>query len=171
MIKAGRLTFNIIRSLPDNRIEERWVHGVVLGILEAMVGNIQYEHEVSEGRIDMRHGGMNPDVIEFVLVRRQGIQWYASQNKTELQKLTRTSRHFAKRRYLLILDPFGPSIPRERMEEDYRSYRETNDEPRGYFGDESVRVVYVHPTLDYHFLWTPPRLTRARTQRRQQLGR
>lgn len=169
MIDVGRMAFNVIRSLPDNRIEERWVQGVLLGIMEAKVGDMQYEHEVADGRIDFRHGGPNPDVIEYVLVRRDSNQWRPSQNHKELQKLTRTSKNVAKRRYLLILDPFRGSISQERLQGEYEDYRQTNNRPRGYFGNESVRVVYVHPTLDYHFLWRPPILARA-SARRQELG-
>ncbi len=167
--KAGHLTFNIIKTLPDRRIKERWIHGVVLGILEAKVGNMQYEHIVDDGRIDIRHGSSNPDVIEFVLVKGEhGNQWQASQNKTELRKLSRTSDRYAKRRILFILHPFGPATSEERMNENYSEYREGNRERRGYFGENSVRVVYVHPRSEYNFKWTPPRVSRM--QARQRLG-
>jgi hypothetical protein len=164
IVEAGHLTFNIIRTLPDARVNERWVHGVVLGILEAKVGDMQYEHEVDDGRIDMRHGSSNPDVMEFVLVRN-GNEWHASQNKSELRKLSRTSGRYARRRILFILHPFGSSIPVEQMKENYRNYAK-NVQAR--FGEESVRVVYVHPRSDYNFIWAPPILVRPRS--RQRLG-
>src|ERR1039457_7212382 len=98
--QTARLTFNIIRTLPDRRINERWIHGIVLGILEAKVGSMQYEHEVAGGRIDIRHGTNNPDVVELVLIKA-GNEWHAGQNKTELRKLSKTPYAQGRRRYLL----------------------------------------------------------------------
>lgn len=168
--QAANLTFNIIKTLPNNRIDdERWLHGVVLGILEAKVGDIQYEHPVENGRIDIRHGSSNPDVVELVLVKAGGSGWHAGQNKTELRKLSKTTKVQARRRMLLIIHAFGDSIPFEQMKRNYDNYTTSNGERSGYFGSNSIRVVYVHPRTDYNFIWKPPRIERRRASR-QRLG-
>lgn len=149
LVKAGRLTFNVMKTLTWRRMGERWIHGVVLGILEVKVGDMQYEYPVSRGRIDMRHGSSNPGAIELVVVTK-GSEWHASQNKTELDKLTRVPNSH-RRRVLLILHPYGDPVPKERMRDNYSNWTAG----QGRFQRHTVTVQYVHPKLDYNFRWYP----------------
>ena len=162
LTEAGRLTFNIIRTLTTNRAyDERWLHGVVLGILEAKVGDMQYEFPIVGGRIDMRHGTSNPDVVELVVVRR-GNEWHASQNLSELQKLCSVPYSRARRRILLILDPFGEPVPEQQMRQNY-----ANNAMRGIFERRTVTIIYVNPRAEYTFRWTPQRARRTATTRQR----
>ena len=83
--------------------------------MERDVGNMQSEYRVSDGRIDFRHGGNNPDCVELV-VRRHGNEHYGGQNHSELWKLCRIPFERARKRILLILDASGlPPDPQKEL--------------------------------------------------------
>jgi hypothetical protein len=107
---------------------------------------------VGGGRIDFRHGGNNPDVIELVVVNH-GNEHSPSQNLSELRKLCRVPYSQARRRILLILDTLENPVPKEWLRENYGGY----NAGRGRFSRNTVTVVYVHPEDSYSFRWTPYR--------------
>src|SRR5208283_4714095 len=99
---------NLTNSFTWKKTQERWLHGVVLGLLEQAIGGMEIEYPVvdSKKRIDFRHGGNNPDVIEMA-VNIYGNELYGSSNISELTKLCRIPYSKARRRTLLLLDPIG----------------------------------------------------------------
>jgi hypothetical protein len=155
--ETGRKALHLTKSLSENKTKESWLHGVVLGLLEASIGNMQSEFQVKvpsattkkPKRIDFRHGSNNPDVIELV-VNARGHEFYGSQNKSELQKLCRIPYSKARRRILLVLDPSR----REPMHKNTlrMSYLGVGT-GRGKFERHTVTIVYVHPKKDYSFKW------------------
>jgi len=156
--KSGKMAVNLTKNLSWKKTGERWLHGVVLGLLEASVGNMRSEYPVEEsGRvtkpkcIDLRHGGNNPDVIELV-VRVHGGELYGSQNRSELLKLCKIPYEKARHRMLLLLDPSGrPPIPKNILRKSYLNL----GGGRGRFPREQVTIVYIHPKAEYAFRWKP----------------
>jgi hypothetical protein len=112
---------------------------------------MQSEYKVPNGRIDFRHGGNNPDLIELV-VRRHGNEQYPNMNVGELAKLCRVPFSKARKRILLILDPSGAKpIQKWRLKEIYRR----RNAGRGRFSRNTIRVMYFHPNEEYQFYWSP----------------
>jgi hypothetical protein len=106
---------------------------------------------VGQKRIDLRHGGNNPDCIELV-VRHHGNEHYGTQNRSELSKLSRVSYQRARKRILLILDASGMGpTPRDDLADSYRSIKMG----AGNFQRNAVTVMYVHPQKEYNFRWNP----------------
>lgn len=151
--KASRATIELAAGLSEKKRGERWLHGVLLGYLESSVGKMHSEYRVDRGRIDYRHGGNNPSVVELV-VRRHGVEYAPSANKTELAKLCRIPNQQARTRYLLILDLSESTPLRKHVVQ--AAYRRHNS-GRGRFHRECVRVMYVHPDArhDFDFSWDP----------------
>jgi len=159
LMHAGRAALNLTYTLTQKKTRERWLHGVVLGLLEGLVGNMQNEFAVEDSNrvkkkpkcIDFRHGSSNPDVIELV-VRMRGGELYGSQNKSELLKLCKIPDTQARRRILLLLDPSGlDPIAKHDLKRTY-SYIGTGS---GNFPRKTVTIVYIHPDLEYLFRWRP----------------
>ncbi len=151
LTKDGRMALRLTETLTEQQIKEDWLHGVVLGLLEAKVGNMQSEYSVDGGRIDFRHGGNNPDAIELV-VRFHGNEHYRNMNESELQKLCRIPWARARKCILFILDPSGlAATPKENLRRSYYS----KGAGRGRFYRREVTVMYVHPEERYNFRWDP----------------
>jgi hypothetical protein len=155
LIRAGQALTEIGEKLTGKKSQERWLHGVLLGYLEAKYGRMSsewgVEHGSWSGRIDLRRGGPNPDLIEFV-VRWHGVEEGPDQNSSELRKLCRVPWEQARHRYLLIVDlAGGPPLSRERLKKRYDRWHAGP----GRFERQSIRVVYVHPKIAYHFPWNP----------------
>src|ERR1700730_5085902 len=93
--------------------------GVLFGFLKGKFGHMTRQHRVMSGRIDFRYGTSNPVVIELA-VRGRGearAKLLASQNRSELSKLTRVRPTTAKKRVLLLLDRSTNAIPKEELKE------------------------------------------------------
>jgi hypothetical protein len=135
---------------------EMRVDGLVYGVLHTKFG-VSRQHRVRRAagkkpeRIDFKQGGTNPVVIEFaVRTQRHLNEAYGSQNQDELKKLAKQTK--MKARYLLLLDLSGHKpVPESRLQPTYDKI----NAGRGKFPRASVRVIYVHPDLGYHFLWRP----------------
>ena len=153
LFRAGDATVHIALQVGEVKQKERWLHGVLLGYLQAKVGKMRSEWRVSPGRINLRHGGTNPSVIELV-VRFHGVEEAPAANRTELAKLCRVKRGQARTRFLLILDVSGGRPVRKEMLQ--RSYGKYNGGP-GKFERKPVRVLYVHPDArhNFDFAWSP----------------
>jgi hypothetical protein len=149
--QAGRYALGLTRSLTWGRAREGWLHGVVLGLLEGSVGNMESEYRVPNGRIDFRHGGNNPDCIELV-VRHHGNEHYGTQNRSELRKLSRVSYQRARKRILMILDASGMSPT---LKEDLADTYKAISMGAGRFPRNPVSIIYVHPRTEYTFRWNP----------------
>ncbi len=149
--RAARYALQLSKTLTWDKTREGWLHGVILGLLEREVGNMQSEYSVRDGRIDFRHGGNNPDCVELV-VRRHGNEHYGGQNESELWKLCRIPFEKARKRILLILDAseLAPT-PKENLAESYKSV----SGGAGRFSRNEVTVLYVHPEIEYAFRWNP----------------
>jgi hypothetical protein len=76
---------------------------------------------------------------------------YGSQNRSELRKLCRVTRSQARLRALLLLDLARKPLSKVSLK---RTYDPLHAGP-GRFKRSSVRVIYVHRTSTYHFLWSP----------------
>jgi len=149
--KSARNALRLAESISWRKTREGWLHGVVLGSLEAYVGNMQSEYNVSRGRIDFRHKTTNPVLIELV-VPRHGNEQCPSMNTGELAKLCRVPYTKGKKRILLILDVARRKpIPREKLKE---AYARTNA-GRGRFSRNVVTVMYFHRDEEYQFRWKP----------------
>lgn len=122
--------------------------------MHTTVGRMRAEFSVPHGRIDFRHGGNNPAVVESV-VRKHGVEDAPSTSSTELSKPCRVRHAQAQMRYLPILDTSGYAAPlkKETMERSYARYHGGRDR----FERQPVRVMYVHldPSNDFNFSWNP----------------
>jgi len=96
--QTERYALRLTEFLTWGKTREGWLHGVILGLLEGSVGNMESEYHVGQKRIDFRHGGNNPDCVELV-VRHHGNEHYGTQNKSELKKLSRVSYQRARKRF------------------------------------------------------------------------
>ena len=158
-----KATQNIIRLLQDyagsgEYRREMLLDPVIYGYFEAAFGRMSRQHHVRlhsrprPQRIDFRHGGSNPVVFEFaVRPPGGGGHLYGSQNTSELRKLTRVLTSQARLRVLLLVDLLQHPISRENLK---RTYDAVNA-GRGRFQRHSVRVIYVHASEEYDFLWRP----------------
>jgi len=151
--EVGRKAVRLANTLSWKKTKERWLHGVVLGLLEASIGDMQSEFlfDSSIKRIDFRHGSSNPDVIELV-VRVNGGELYGSQNISELKKLCKIPYSRARRRILLLLDASYLSSIRKR---DLKRTYSNLTAGKGRFTRNQVTVMYIHPETEYSFRWSP----------------
>ncbi len=124
---------------------------VFYGFTKGRYRTIARQHPVQAGRIDFRYGTTNPAVIELVLRNPKDAQGklFASQNLSELQKLSHVATNTAKYRFLLLLDRAPQAIDSEHLR---RLYERVTVGARR-FGHHSVRVMYVHLSGSYHFGW------------------
>lgn len=144
------------RSTEPHR--EMRLDGLVFGYFQGVFGQITRQHQwavkrgVRPQRIDYRQGGSRPVLIEFAARTPGRNEIYGSQNRDELRKLCRQYQTKVSARYLLLLDTSGRDpIERDALEPTYNSIHAG----RGRFARVSARMVYVHPDLQYHFLWRP----------------
>lgn len=147
----GKAALRLSKVITDRKRKETYMHGIMLGLLEATVGKMMSQYRTNWGFIDFRHGGNNPVLIELV-VRYGGNEHYGSQNIDELRKLCRVPFEKARKRVLLILDVSGQS-PTEK-----KQLRQTYSEVtpgRGRCKPEPVTIIYIHPKEEYTFYWTP----------------
>lgn len=120
---------------------------------------VKPEHPIKMGSttmdIDFRFGdaphGANPCVLELAVRNSEGgAQLTASQNKTELKKLSRYPAKRAQTRVLLLLDLGHKPIAKEKLQP---AYDALNHLGSGKFQRRSVSVLYVHRELNYRFIW------------------
>lgn len=137
---------------------EMGLDGIVFGYVQGVFGKVTRQHQwavkkhIRPQRIDFRQGGNRPVLIEFASRTRGRNEIYGSQNRAELLKLCRQYQSKVSARYLLLLDTSGRGpLTRDALKPTY----DTIHADRGRFARVSVRVVYVHPDLQYHFLWRP----------------
>ena len=113
---------------------------------------VRFTGSSKPGRIDFRIGSTNPAVIELVVCpKRGGGNLYGSQNRAELSKLVRIPQSKARLRVLLLIDLSPNGVHKSRLK---RTYDLINSGP-GKFPRFSVRVVYVHRSHCYDFIWQP----------------
>ena len=145
-------------QLGSAKRRELGVDAMILGYFQAKFGNMkrQFHLHIGKGsrpsRIDFRRGGTNPVMIEFACRLPNGVaELYGSQNRPELNKLTRIPQEKARTRVLLLLDQSANPIGKARLKATYDEVRSG----RGKFKRHAVRVIYVHRTVQYHFIWKP----------------
>ena len=109
----------------------------------------------SSQAIDFRFGdwphGANPCILELAVRNSEGgQQLLASQNKSELKKLSRYPASKAQTRVLLLLDLGHAPIEQKTLQPGYNKLDHLG---AGKFQRLSVSVLYVHRDLDYRFIW------------------
>jgi hypothetical protein len=131
---------------------------ILYGYLEGRFHHFSRQHRVRVGgygsrrRIDFRHGTSHPMVMELAVRSPQGGgQLYGSTNSSELRKLCRVTQASAQRRVLLLVDLHAHPLDKERLKQTY----ESQSSGRGNFRRHSVRVIYVHRSKHFDFLWRP----------------
>lgn len=142
---------------PKDHHREMGYDGLLFGYLDACFGKMKRQHQIHIGksrrpkRIDYRQGGTSPVLIEFAARTPNRNEIYGSQNRDEIQKLTRQKS--ASARYLLLLDMSGKSpIDRDQLRDTYREI----SSGKGNFKRMPVQVVYLHPNAEpCSFLWRP----------------
>lgn len=151
----------ILRMLPDYSnppTAERTLDPVFYAYFQGRFGSMSRQMHVRlhgrrhPRRIDYRFGTTNPVVIELAVrsPQRRG-DLRGPKNTTELRKLTRVTQASARRRILLLVDLAPEPIARDRLKATYDPIHAG----RGNFRRHSVRVIYVHVDLQYHFPWRP----------------
>ncbi len=135
--------------------KEMGLDGLLYGVLWARFKVVRQFHIRSSGRshpkrIDFKQLGNNPVVIEFVTRTETRGEIYGSQNRSELVKLSKQIK--MRSRFLVLLDISGEKpIAESRLKATYDPVKTT----RGKYPRTSVRVIYIHPKEQYHFLWNP----------------
>jgi len=159
----GSALIEIADLYPLTYRTERDFFPLVLAYLHGRVPCTQTEVGATNGKIDFRIGGPNPAVLELAVAPRAlsdpdhppqtfpghklTTQLYASQNRTELQKLKKIPQTKAKNRYLLLLDLRG-AHDFVKLKAGYETQL-----PR-FSGGSAVRAVYVkrNQTPAKHFV-------------------
>lgn len=134
---------------------ELFLDAILNGLLDGRFGAVHRQDRLQlrkgqrrQQRIDFRIGGNSPVVIE-IACRSFGGELAPSQNRSELQKLTR--HRMVATRYLLLLDPTKHSPLKKAVLQ--QLYRDWNPGP-GRFDRLPVRVIYARsPQQSFNFLW------------------
>jgi hypothetical protein len=135
----------------------RILHAFLLGNFGGVIKECPIELGSRTSYIDFRFGdspyGRNPCVVELVVRNTEhGNQLISSQNETELKKLSRYPATRAQTRVLLLLDIGHDALSQAYLQPGYDKLKHLG---AGKFQRESVRVLYVHRDLYFHFSWSP----------------
>ena len=158
--KAARTVHRLIDGYSSDSEKKREMRQdpLLFGFFEARFGKMSRQKHIFIGpgahpkRVDFRHGGQNPALIEFAVRPPDGwAELYGTANKDELNKLTRFPTSKAKLRVLLLFDFVGTPIRKEKLKESFDRIRSSRGKYRRY----AVQVIYVHGTIAYGFRWTP----------------
>jgi hypothetical protein len=155
LITTARHVVELATHYKGRPNKEMGLDGLLYGVLWAKFKVVRQFHvrkigKTRPNRIDFKQRGLNPVVIEFVTRTENRGEIYGSQNRSELVKLSKQIK--MKSRFLLLLDISGERpISESRLRETYKPIKTT----RGRYPRTSVRVIYIHPTHQYHFLWQP----------------
>lgn len=157
LIEAGLTVIDLASQYKGEPKREMGVDGLLFGVLYCMAGVNQRQFKVYQRgrqralRIDFAKGWNSPSsVIEFACRTKGRNEHYGSQNEDELRKLARRIR--PNTRFLLLLDMSkNRPTPMDSLKATYDGI----NAGRGRFHRRSVRVIYVHPDEQYHFLWQP----------------
>ena len=134
---------------------------ILYAYLLGKFGGVKSEVPVLLGKntkyIDFRFGdhpyGGNPCVVELAVRNTEhGQQLSSSQNKSELRKLSRYPATQAQTRVLLLLDIGHHPLIESNLKPGYDELKHLGV---GKFQRQSVRVLYVHREVDFHFSWKP----------------
>ena len=169
--ELGQCLITVADKYPTIFLTERDFFPLIHAYLRGRVPRTTSEAYSRLGRIDFRVGGTNPVVLELAVAPRRlqdpkvkslpfpghelGNNLYASQNRSELRKLSEVPYSKAKYRYLLLLD-LRDAHDLSELETGYRN--ETRGLPPNY-----ITVVYVSRQRVHHF--TPNRPKRRRRRR------
>ena len=157
---ASRAVHKLIDEYSKDSAKKREIRQdpLLLGFFSARFRRMSRQKPIYIGkgshpkRVDFRHGGPNPVLIEFAVRPPNGAsELYGSQNKQELNKLTRFSSSIAKLRVLLLFDFARVAIKKAQLKSTYDPVLSS----RGNFDRYPVQVIYVHRTSAYGFIWKP----------------
>jgi len=136
------------RKIPRERLDERWIQGVLLGFLEDRIGYMELEYPVDNGRVDFYHKGNPPSAIELAVVRdRKYLPWehLPDKNRTEIKKLRTMDYPKKLRRFLLLIDLISKKpFEKKKLKESYAEYFKNG-------GKSCVTVIYVHKEDKFSF--------------------
>lgn len=134
---------------------EMLVDYLLYGALQGEFGKFTRQYKVKIGtstrskRVDFRQGGSRPVGIEFA-VRTQGRnEIYGSQNRSEINKLTRLKKSRWSTRILLLLDLAKKPLSESALRATYAVVKSG----KGRFIRHPVSVVYVHKESSFRFIW------------------
>ncbi len=133
---------------PTEPHREMGYDGLLFGFLDARFGKMRRQYQITVGpsklpkRLDFRQGGTSPVVIEFATRTRGRNEVYGSQNRSEIQKLSRQRK--ASLRCLILLDVSGnPPLPVDKL---WSTYDKVRLGP-GQYSRMPVQIVYIHPDV------------------------
>lgn len=156
--KVGAEVLKLLSQYHNPPHKELLLDAILLAYLSGRYSNVARQHYVSvygsshPRRIDFRFGGTNPVMLELaVRSPAGGGSLYGSQNYSELNKLCRVSHSQARLRVLLLLDLASRPLSKKSLKD---TYDPLHAGP-GKFKRSSVRVIYVHRDVSFHFLWSP----------------
>jgi len=148
-LAAGRfIDLESRRRIPRQRINETWIQGFILGLLEDRIGYMELEYSVDGGRVDYYHKGNPPSAIELAIVKdRNYSPWehLPEKNRTEIAKLRGLEYPKKLRRFLLLIDLVREEpFERNELKKRYTDYF-------GNTGRSMVTVIYVHKDGKFTF--------------------
>lgn len=158
--KASRAVHNLIDEYSADSAKKREMRQdpLLLGYFEARFGSMSRQKHIYIGsgthpkRVDFRHGGVSPVLIEFAVRPPHGISdLYGPPNKDELNKLTRFPPSKASLRVLLLFDFATKAIPRAQLKKSY----DVITTSQGKFRRFPVQIIYIHGSISYRFIWKP----------------
>ncbi len=157
---ASRAVHRLISEYSTDPAKKREMRHdpLLLGYFAARFGKMSRQKRIHIGdgshpkRVDFRHGGPNPVLIEFAVRPPNGLsELYGSQNRGELNKLTRFPSSEARLRVLLLFDFAPTAIRRDDLKATYDPVRSSP----GKFSRFPVQVIYTHESITYGFIWKP----------------
>lgn len=156
----GKMLIEVADRYPLQYLTERDFFPLVCAYMKGRVPRLHPEVAVDSGAIDFRIGGSNPSVIELAVAPRAfadphapatvfpghsaATQLYATQNGTELKKLSAVPQSRAKMRYLLLVD-FRSAFEKAQLKALYEKTASTTGIAN------PVKVVYVARNNDFVF--------------------
>lgn len=157
--RAGSTVLGLIHkySADSRKKLEMRQDPLLFGYFAARFGKMSRQWSIHIGesarpkRIDFRHGGSNPVLIEFAVRPPHGrSELYGPGNKAELNKLCRFPPAKAKLRVLLLLDLAEDPIEKANLMKSYAGIKSS----RGRYKRYPVRVIYTHKNKQYDFMWS-----------------
>ena len=160
LARAAREVHDLIDAYSSDSAKKREMvqDPLLFGFFSARFGDMSRQRHIYIGRskrpkrVDFRFGGANTVLIEFaVRPPHGGAELYGTQNRDELNKLTRFPRSTASLRVLLLFDFRRVGIAKDKLR---ASFANVCTSP-GRYARYPVQILYVHHRGSYRFLWKP----------------
>lgn len=157
--EAAKDYLRLLNEYPNhrNRAGERFLdlsfYAMLQGRFEKMSRQLNLRVSSSNRplRIDFRHGGNNPILIELAVRPHTGGQQFdASNNRAELRKLARFRQSQARVCVLLLLDLYPTHLTTNQLRHRYADITSA----QGRYKRHAVTVIYVHEEHHFRFEWS-----------------